>query len=336
MNKLNIIAFQIDDLSNLNMFYDTSLIIAYELQQRGFEIFFYHPNDIRWIDNAIIAQGKKVRIKYSERKKFDIDNISNDYELSLRSILLVLVRQNPPFDINYITNSYLLEELSSDTLVLNNPQSIRNCPEKLVTLGLSELIPPTIVTNNLVTLLDFLSTHKHIVLKPLYGYGGSNVVDFLYNHDHIEKLKLELEKYIATNSYSWIIAQKFLPEILKGDTRVMIVDNEILTSFKRCPKKNSFISNMVQGGVPQATSLNEKELKVCEYVINKLKSIDIFMAGLDIIDGKLIEVNVTSPTGIVQANLIYDEAFEKIVVDKIERKLIDWYKQQLDIDLNFK
>ena len=216
---------------------------------------------------------------------------------------------------NYITSTYLLEKLSSSTTVLNNPSSIRNSSEKIYPLEFEKFMAPTIITQNIASIKEFLLEHKDIVTKPLYGNGGEGIY-----RSRIENNKLQGIDESKTNLNEPIIVQKYIPEIIEGDRRIILIDGEYAGSVARIPEKNNLKANFHAGGKPQKTELIRKDEEICNALSKDLKLKDLFLVGIDVIGDYLTEINVTSPTGLKQINLLNKIKLEKIYWDKLENK----------------
>ena len=308
-----ICALQIDPIEILKYQSDTSILIANALQKLGFKIFCYTPNQL-YIENATIkAKGHYIKLFDNPDNFYKFDSFEST--LALDNCKLVMVRQDPPFDMNYITNTYLLELLNQKVLVINNPRSIRNWPEKLSVFKFQEFIPPTHVSSNIDKISEFFSRHKNIIVKPIYGSGGANVCK-IENAAHFNQI---IPNYIA--QYNHIIVQKFFPEIVEGDKRVLIVDGEILGAIGRVPPEGGYLANLAAGGTAIKTTLTEREQEISQTVATALKKDDIFFAGIDLINQHLIEINVTSPTGCKAYNALYNKNCENIIVKHIIDKI---------------
>ncbi|MCE2993019.1 MAG: hypothetical protein ACK5WS_07160 [Alphaproteobacteria bacterium] len=299
------IGIQTDSLESLNFESDTSLLLASEIASRGYKLFFFCPNDIYFAGETISAHGHIVDLDYANHKYQASPHIAD-----LLDLKLVLVRQNPPFDLGYLHNTYMLDILESKIPFFNKPSAIRNTPEKLSALRFPNYIPDTLLTNQASLVMSFLQKHKKIVLKAPYGFGGNEVkVAELNSAANINQFMQE---------HGFVIAQEFLDEIKDGDKRVFIVARDILGAIRRVPQAHGFLSNLGHGATAHKTSLSPKELEICENVSDFLRAQDIFFAGVDLIGEKLIEINVTSPTAVKAYNALYDSALEKTIVDMMQ------------------
>jgi glutathione synthase len=308
------IAIQSDPLNTLNYTSDSSYLLALALQEHNVEIFCYEPKYLSLKNNKVIAtKGSKVRFNSSLSSPYE--EVETDLELDLHKFTAVLIRQDPPFDMNYITGTYLLDMLKSQVFVMNDPSTLRNYPEKLIAHAIfPEYTIPTLISQDINCLGNFQKKlYKEegasVVLKPLYDFGGRNV-KLMETYDHPL-----LNKYIK--EHGTIVMQRFMPAIREGDKRVLIAFGKILGVFKRVPVKGSILANMAQGGIPTASGLSSAEAKTCDIIATKLYNMGIYFAGLDLIDGKIMEINHTSPTGLRYMNDLYSGNAEKLLAEKI-------------------
>lgn len=313
------ITFQADNLKTLNISTDSSLCLAKEALLRNFNVWFYTPETLTYKKNNLFAIAHqiinitKTDVIYKKEKTI----LLNDSDI-------LFIRQNPPFNMNYITTTYLLNTLGN-TLIINNPTAIRNFTEKLSILMFPELIPKTIVTSNKEEALAFLHKYKSIVCKPLYEFGGNDIKkfdskdsnDFL---DHFQAL--------CKRNDTPLMLQKFIPEIIKGDKRLIMLNGKPIGALKKVPRHGSFISNLCAGGEAKKTTLTKRDLFIAQQVGEILLKHNITFAGIDIIGKYLTEINVTSPTGLLAINklnkLESKQKLESIIWDSI---LIDYKKK---------
>ena len=308
------VAIQMDPIEKIDLDFDTSFLLAKEAQDRGYEIFYYNPKDLEYKNRSIFALGHFVEL-FNDKNRY-YNYLSNKKEIfNLENADVILIRQDPPFDMNYITSTYLLEKLLSSTTVLNNPSSIRNSSEKIYPLEFEKFMAPTIITQNILTIKEFLLEHQDIVTKPLYGNGGEGIF-----RSRIENNKLQGIDESKTNLNEPIIVQKYIPEIIEGDRRIILIDGEYAGSVARIPEKNNLKANFHAGGKPQKTELIRKDEEICNALSKDLKLKDLFLVGIDVIGDYLTEINVTSPTGLKQINLLNNTKLEKIYWDKLENK----------------
>ena len=289
MNK--IVAIQADPIEKINPKTDTTLLLALEAQKRKHRIYWFESKDLSFINSKLFADVKELRLFSNDKKYF---KIIRKKKFNLSSSKVILIRQDPPFNIDYINSTLLLDSIKNRTKIINNPESVRNISEKLFSIKFMQLMPPTIFTKNLNEIINFYQKHKKIVLKPVNGYAGKNI--YFINR----KLNLgALKKYLRKTGF--VMVQKFLPLVKYGDKRVFIINGKVVGAIKRVPSKNSILSNISQGGKAFKTNLNKFEKKVSDHIAKVLKKNNIYFAGIDLISGKLIgDINVTSPTGLIQ------------------------------------
>ncbi len=286
MNK--IVAIQGNHPSKLNPNTDTSIFLANEIQFKKYKIFYYEPKNLSVINAKVIATGFFIKFDLSKKNFY---KILRKQKLELTKCKFILIRQDPPFNLEYISTTFILDSIKDKVKILNNPASIRNVSEKLYSTKYHKFMPNTIFTQNLEEIKIFLKINKKVILKPIHGYSGNNI--YLLKSFSRKFIK----KYIKKHDH--IMCQKFLPKINKGDKRVFIINGKVCGAISRVPKKGSFLSNMSKGAKPISTKLTKKEKKISQLVAKDLKNIDIFFAGIDFIDQKLNgDINVTSPTGL--------------------------------------
>jgi len=287
--KTKIVAIQGDKLKTINKDTDTSLLLALEAQRRGYKIYYYETENLNYINGKVQAYIKELKL-FEKNKKFY--KIINQKLFDLSKANYVLIRQNPPFNMDYITATFFLEQLPKNVKVVNNPVSVRNVSEKFYSVNFLKYMPPTIFTKNIEEIKKFVKKYKKIVIKPIHGYGGKNI---LFVNKSINQIKVL--NYIK--KFGHIMVQKFIPQVTKGDKRVFIINGLVKGAIQRVPRKGSFISNLAQGGKAIETKLNYKELKISKIVAKHLKKSKIFFAGIDLVSNYLIgDINVTSPTGL--------------------------------------
>lgn len=291
------VAFQIDQIETLDFNSDSSLCIANEALKREFDVWFYTPETLTYKKNKLYAIAQKISAITDIKVIHD-----QDKEIILNDIDVLFIRQNPPFDMKYITYTYLLD-LLTDTLVINKPSSIRNFTEKLATLLCSELTIDTMVTTNVEEALNFLTLHKEIVCKPLYEFGGRDITKYNESESNIFHNKFQA---LAKKYNTPLILQKFIPEVNKGDKRIILVNGKPVGAIKRIPKEGSIKSNLCAGGTAEKTTLTKQDTHIATEVGKILKKHDILFAGIDVIGEYLTEINVTSPTGIIPINKLDD------------------------------
>jgi len=282
-----IIAVQGNHPSKLNPKSDTSVFLANEIQSK-YKIFYYDPKDLSIINSKVIAKGFFVKFDYNQKKFFKI--IKNQ-KLNLELCKFILIRQDPPFNLEYISTTYILDQIKDKVKIINNPTSIRNVSEKLYSAKYQKFMPETIFSQNLDEIKSFFKRNKKVIVKPIHSYSGNDIL--LMNSFNLKTINNFIKKH------DHIMCQKFLPKISKGDKRVFIINGKVVGAISRVPKKGSFLSNMSKGAVPINIKLTKSELKISKLISKDLKKENIFFAGIDFIDQKLNgDINVTSPTGL--------------------------------------
>ena len=285
--KNKIIAIQGDNLKKINYKNDTTVFLALEAQKQGSKIFYYEPKNIFIKNNLIYADGNFIR--FFNQKNFY--KLLNKKTINLEKSSYLLIRQDPPFDMNYITTTYFLDRLKT-VKIINNPTSIRNISEKLYSYEFKKYMPPTIFTSRILDIINFINKNKSTIIKPIHGHSGNNI-KLLKGKAN----KNFLNKYIIKHGY--IMCQKFLPGIIDGDKRVFIINGKVAGSISRVPKKGSFLSNLSKGGTAITSKISIKEKKISNLIAKKLKKDGIYFAGIDFISEKMNgDINVTSPTGL--------------------------------------
>ena len=283
-----IVAIQGNNPSKLNPVTDTSVFLAHEIQNKNYKIFYYDPKDLSIINSKVIAAGCFIEFNYKNKKFF---KILKKQKLDLTKCKFILIRQDPPFNLEYISATYILDTIKDKVKILNNPTSIRNVSEKLYSVKFQKYMPNTIFTQNIDEIKNFFKKHKKVILKPIHSYSG-NDIHLLTSFN----LKL-IKKFIKQHDH--IMCQKFIPKISKGDKRVFLINGKVCGAISRVPKKGSFLSNMSKGAKPINIKLTKIENKISKLIAKDLKKQNIFFAGIDFIDQKLNgDINVTSPTGL--------------------------------------
>ena len=286
-----IIAIQANSVDLINIETDTTLQLALEAQKRSYQIYWYETKDLSLIKGKVYAKAKKVIFFENRKKYFKILKYVN---LDLSKANYILIRQNPPFNMDYITSTLYLENIPKKVKILNNPISVRNISEKFYSINFLKFMPPTIFTKDLKLIKKFYKKNNKIVIKPIHGYAGKDIlfIDKNFNEKSIKR-------YIKKIGH--VMVQKFLPLVKYGDKRVFILNGKVKGAIRRVPSKGSILSNISQGGSALKTKLNKKELYISNIIAKKLKKNNIFFAGIDLISNYLIgDINVTSPTGLPQ------------------------------------
>ena len=283
-----IIAIQGNHPSKLNPLTDTSIFLANEIQKKNYKIFYYEPKYLSILNSEVIADGFFIKFDYSKKKFF---KILKKKRLNLKECKFILIRQDPPFNLEYISSTYILDSIRNKVKIINNPTSIRNISEKLYSSKYQKFMPSTIFTQNINEIKNFFKKHKKIIIKPIHSFGGNDI-------HLLSKFELKLiNKFIKKHNY--IMCQKYLSKINKGDKRVFLINGKVCGAISRVPKKGSFLSNLSKGAKAVTVKLTNKEIKISKLIAKQLKNEKIFFAGIDFIDQKLNgDVNVTSPTGL--------------------------------------
>ena len=286
MNK--IVAIQGNHPSKLNPVTDTSVFLAHEIQNRKYKIFYYDPKNLSVINSKVIAKGFFIEFNYNKKKFF---KILKKQSLELTLCKYILIRQDPPFNLEYISATYILDTIKDRVKIINNPTSIRNISEKLYSVKYQKFMPSTIFTQNIEEIKKFFKKHKKVILKPIHSFSGNDI--HLLNTFNLKLIK----KFIKQHDH--IMCQKYLPKISKGDKRVFLINGKVCGAISRVPKKGSFLSNMSKGAKPINIKLTKLENKISKLIAKDLKKENIYFAGIDFIDQKLNgDINVTSPTGL--------------------------------------
>lgn len=309
------VGFQMDPLDNIDPRLDTSFRLAEEAELRGYSVFHYLPNNLTFSKTRIIANGHFVKLNRKQNPSFTIlknKTIDIGHDLDI-----LWLRQDPPFNMDYLSSTYLLDFVGDETLIVNNPFWVRNFPEKLLVLNYPQLMPATIITSRIEVIQEFREKYGDIILKPLYGNGGAGVFKINYN----DKNFVALFELFQMNSTEPLIAQEFLPEVINGDKRIILLDGEILGAINRIPQKGEIRSNMHVGGKAVATELSIDEIKICEQIGSTLKEHGQIFVGIDVIGGKLTEINVTSPTGLQELEKFENKNLASKVWDKLISKI---------------
>jgi glutathione synthase len=285
------VAFQMDPIEGVDINADSSFRIALEAQERGHELFYYSPDMLAYDEGRITASGHRMVLRREQGNHVDLGPLET---VDLADWDVVWLRQDPPFDMGYITSTHLLDRLEGKALVVNNPFWVRNYPEKLLVLDFPELTPPTTIARDIGTIKAFKEKHGDIILKPLYGNGGAGV----FRLDHNDRNLTSLHELFTGFSREPLIVQKFLPDVSNGDKRVILVDGAPVGAINRVPAKGETRSNMHVGGRPEKIGLSERDLEICAAIGPLLREKGQVFVGIDVIGDYLTEINVTSPTGI--------------------------------------
>jgi glutathione synthase len=285
------VAVQMDPIARINIRGDSTFALLLEAQRRGHEVSYYTPDKLSLRGKDVVASVQPLTVRDQEGDHFALGEATRAY---LESFDVVLLRQDPPFDLAYITTTHLLERIHPKTLVVNHPASVRNAPEKLFVMDFPELMPPTLISRDLDEINAFRAAHGAVVMKPLHGHGGAAVFRIMPQDMNFGSL---FDMFSVTFREPWVI-QRFLPEVKQGDKRIILVDGEFAGAVNRVPAADDLRSNMVRGGAARATDLTSRESDICARIGPALRERGLLFVGIDVIDGLLTEINVTSPTGI--------------------------------------
>jgi len=300
-----IVAIQGNHPTKLNPKTDTSIFLAKEAQERNYKIFYYDPKDLSVINSKVVASGFFIKFNYINKKFF---KIQKKQKLDLIKCKFILIRQDPPFNMEYISATHILDTIKSNVKIINNPTSIRNVSEKFYSIKYQKFMPNTIFSQNINEIKKFFKNHKKVILKPVNSFSGNNI--YLLSRFNLKLIKKIIKRH------NHIMCQKYLPKVSKGDKRVFIINGKVCGAISRVPKKGSFLSNLSKGARPINIDLTKIEKKISKLIAQDLKKENIFFAGIDFIDQKLNgDINVTSPTGL---KTLYD--LSKINLAKIFRK----------------
>ena len=308
------VAIQMDHIETVDIDADSTFVLALEAEERGHALYHYLPGQLSFTGGRVLAQAQPLRVK---RKKDDHYELGPSETIDLGQLDVVLMRQDPPFDMGYITTTHLLEHIHPQTLVVNDPAEVRNAPEKLYVTRFPNLMPPTLISSDAEQIAAFRAEHKDIILKPLYGNGGSGVFHVTPEDENLSAL---LEMF--TEFYREpIIAQKYLAEVRDGDRRIILIDGEAAGVINRIPAEGEARANMHVGAEPVKCALSPRDREICDAIGPDLKARGLIFVGIDVIGGYLTEINVTSPTGIQEINRFDGVKLEAWIWDVIEAKV---------------
>ncbi len=308
------VALQMDPITAVDIDADSTFVIGLEAQNRGHELFYYHPDDLVFEDGRVMAQAMRLELR---RELGHHCTLGTPELVDLSTLDVVWLRQDPPFDMAYLTTTYLLDMIHPDTLVVNNPTEVRANPEKLYIAKFPDLVPPTLVTRNVAAIKAFRDKHQDIIVKPLYGNGGAGVFHVKPDDENLNAL---LEMFLG-GAREPVVVQAYLKDVRQGDKRIILVDGHPVGAINRVPPEGEARSNMHAGGMPEPTQLTERDLHICHTIGQDLRERGLLFAGIDVIGGYLTEINVTSPTGLQEIRRFDGIALEEKIWDAIEAKL---------------
>jgi glutathione synthase len=308
--KLNV-AIQMDHVSSIDIDGDSTFVLGLEAEKRGYEVWHYTPPDLSFRDRKVLARAQPMKLRREKGNHFTLGAAE---VRDLTTFDVVLLRQDPPFDMSYITTTHLLEHVHPKTLVVNDPASVRNAPEKLFVTHFDGVMPPTLISADARAIRAFRDEHKDIIIKPLFGNGGSGVFRLRPGDENFNSL---LEMFSA-RSREPVIAQRYLPEVRKGDKRIILIDGKAVGAINRVPAEGEARSNMHVGGVAMKSTLTKREEEICEMIGPELARLGLILVGVDVIGNYLTEINVTAPTGLQQIDRFDGVSLEAQVWDAIE------------------
>lgn len=308
------VAVQMDPIQKIKITGDSTFAMLLEAQRRGHTLLHYTPDRLSMRDGAIIATAEPIEVRDVEG---DHVTLGEPKKIDLSTADVVLLRQDPPFDMSYITTTHLLERIHPHTLVVNDPAHVRNAPEKLFVTEFPHLMPPTLISRDRSEIEEFRNEHGDVVMKPLYGNGGAAVFKVSREDPNFGSL---YDLFTVTFREPWVI-QRFLPKVSEGDKRIILIDGEAAGAINRVPAANDIRSNMVRGGAAKPTDLTDREREICETIGPHLKRMGQIFVGIDVIDGNLTEINVTSPTGLRAIKRLGGPDLSVTLWDAIEGKI---------------
>ena len=307
------VAIQMDPIDSVDIDADSTFRIAREGQERGHELLYYHPDALHYLDGRVQAAMQNLTLRQVRGDHF---SLSDAGMIDLAALDAVFLRQDPPFDMAYITNTHLLQRVHPDTLVVNDPAEVRNAPEKIDVLDFARFMPPTLIARDLEPIRAFRAEHGDIIFKPLYGNGGAGIFRLKPDDSNLSALH---EMHCAT-SREPVMIQKFLPDVSAGDKRIILIDGEVAGGINRVPSEGETRSNLHVGGTPVPTELTTREREICAVLGPVLHRRCLIFVGIDVIGGYLTEINVTSPTGIQELERFDGTNAAALIWDAVERR----------------
>ncbi len=308
------VAFQMDAVEHLSIKGDSTFALMLETQKRGFQMFYYTAPSLSMLDGVVLASGHDVEVADEQGRHFQL---GAQVTRHLTSFDVVFLRQDPPFDMAYLTTTYLLERVHPRTLVVNDPAEVRNAPEKLFVTQFPDLVPPTLITRSLDDLKAFRREHRDVIVKPLYGNGGAGVFRLLESDTNAGSL---VEMFQASFREPFIV-QKYLPQVRDGDKRIILIEGEPAGAINRVPAIDETRSNMHVGGRPEAVALTNRDREICAAIGPELRRRGLIFTGIDVIGDYLTEINVTSPTGIREIARFGGEDLSAAIIDAVEARI---------------
>ena len=307
------VAVQMDPIDNIDIQGDSTFALLLEAQKRGHEIFYYTPDRLSQSLGMVFAHGCSLRVQDVEGDHFETDN---PRQQDLEESDVVLLRQDPPFDMSYISTTHLLERIHPQTLVVNNPVHVRNCPEKIFVTEFPDLMPPTLITRDFQAIREFRKEFQDIIVKPLYGNGGAGVFKISDGDKNLASL-VELFQEVFREPF---VVQQYLPAVSAGDKRIILIDGKVAGAINRVPAEDETRSNMHVGGTPLPVELTDRDYEICAALEQPLRERGLIFTGIDVIGNYLTEINVTSPTGIREVKKFGGNDIASMIWDVIEEK----------------
>ena len=308
------VAIQMDHVSTIDIAGDSTFVLGLEAKRRGHQLYHYTPPELAMLDGRVVAKMQPMLLRREVGNHYTLGDTAT---VDLTDVDVVLLRQDPPFDMSYITTTHLLDRVHPDTLVVNNPREVRNAPEKLFVTEFTDFMPPTLIATDQALIRAFRDEHQDIILKPLYGNGGAGVFHVTPSDENMNSL---LEMFAERNREP-LIAQAYLKDVREGDKRIILIDGEPVGATNRIPQEGEARSNMHVGGQAKKTNLTKRERDICAAIGPALKKRGMIFVGIDVIGGYITEINVTSPTGLQEINAFDDVCLEADIWDAIEAKL---------------
>jgi glutathione synthase len=308
------VAVQMDPLEKINFAGDSTFAIMLEAARRGHRLWFYTPDHMSLEAGDVTARAQEIAVRDEPGNYYELGETR---QLDLAKVDVVLLRQDPPFDLAYISSTHFLERVAARALVVNDPASVRNAPEKLFVMEFADLMPPTLITRDRAAIERFRAEHGEVVMKPLFGHGGASVFKVAPRDPNFGSL---FDLFSTIFREPWVV-QRFLPAVSLGDKRILLVDGEPLGAVNRVPAEDDIRSNMVRGGAAAATELSDREQEICARLGPHLKQRGLLFVGIDVIDGWLTEINVTSPTGLRALKRIGGPDLAPRIMDTVEARL---------------
>ncbi|MSP20779.1 MAG: glutathione synthase [Alphaproteobacteria bacterium] len=310
------VAIQMDPIESIDIGADSTFVLGLEAQARGHSLLHYHPRSLVLSERKVSARARPLALRNERGNHFTLGAPSI---VDLSHMDVVLMRQDPPFDMAYITATHILEHLPKKTLVVNDPVSVRNAPEKLFVTHFDGVMPPTLITSDREQIAAFRATHRDIIVKPLYGNGGTGVFHVTPDDENLGAL---VEMFTSLYREP-IMVQRYIPEVRVGDKRIILIDGEPAGAILRVPRSGEARSNLHADGTARATTLDKRERELCAIIGPRLRELGLVFAGIDVIGGFLTEINVTSPTGLQEVNRFDGVRLEARVWDAIDRRLAE-------------